>query len=522
MSATKLSAKVVSASKLAASEALAANAPKSVLSIPSVVRQGPIPLSELAGATGKTPAALIRQVGSNRRIFVLDSNMNKDEMDGLAYRIQRLSQNTSISSILLVNNLEQDCDIDATLPSSALEMEHATDGDQSNVLSEFLGLQEGKEWIVSNGYDARELASLDANEKSHVMTAMMRLAQAIKGAKPSVFESSQEYVSKIPFVSVPHGLTSDGGYAFNMGSYVLATSQSKFRIMNPMRGLSLDPIGLSYILPRLGWEFRQPSANYPVGSILALCGYEANASDMLETGLATHFLESVGKIGALERALAELPPYRQQKLLKDPKKKYGQEDNRRMGDINAKFRNAALANIMFNFTDYDAMGQDMTNFRHQREFLLDEDPSLVLEADKANFFGDRESMLLNIAATFQHEFETQSLEGIMDQMRKHASAEANNEEETEFVNTAKAILAGMEAQSPLALSATHRLLKLGKTADESLESCMQREKNVQLKLFEKDDFQNWAKSGLQAGEFKDWTHKSVKEVSKDEVEELFK
>lgn len=90
------------------------------------------------------------------------------------------------------------------------------------------------------------------------------------------------------------------------------------------------------------------------------------------------------------------------------------------------------------------------------------------------------------------------------------------------MNAAKAILAGMEAQSPLALSATHRLLKLGKTADESLESCMQREKNVQLKLFEKGDFQNWAKSGLQAGEFKDWTHKSVKEVSKDEVEELFK
>ena len=84
------------------------------------------------------------------------------------------------------------------------------------------------------------------------------------------------------------------------------------------------------------------------------------------------------------------------------------------------------------------------------------------------------------------------------------------------------ILEGMEAQSPLALSATYRLLRLGKEAKESLETCMEREKKVQLRLFEKDDFKNWAKSGVNEGEFKDWKHSSVKEVTRYEEEELFK
>jgi hypothetical protein len=132
-------------------------------------------------------------------------------------------------------------------------------------------------------------------------------------------------------------------------------------------------------------------------------------------------------------------------------------------------------------------------------------------------------MLLNIAATFQDAFENaKSIEEIMEKMREHASAHASNEEEAEFVLAAQSILEDMEAQSPLALSATHKLMVIGKEAKESLESCMEREKKVQLKLFDKDDFKNWSKSGVKEGEFKDWKHKSVKEVTRDEIEELFK
>lgn len=31
-------------------------------------------------------------------------------------------------------------------------------------------------------------------------------------------------------------------------------------VLNPLRGLAFDPIGLSYLLPLVGWEFHQPSA----------------------------------------------------------------------------------------------------------------------------------------------------------------------------------------------------------------------------------------------------------------------
>ena len=51
---------------------------------------------------------------------------------------------------------------------------------------------------------------------------------------------------------------------------------------------------------------------------------------------------------------------------------------------------------------------------------------------------------------------------------------------------------------------------------------MEREKALQLKMFEMDDFKNWAKSGVDVGQFKDWKHKSVHEVTTDEVMELFK
>jgi len=520
---TKMSASVASATA-AAAEAFAANAPKTVTAIPSMVRYGPIPLSDLADENGRTPGAAIRQIGSSRRIFLLNPTLTGAEMDGLAARIQLLGKNTSLSSILLANNLERDCDVDATLPTSALEMEHIAEGDRDMFMEEVLNLGSKQEWITASGYDVRDVPQMEQDHRRRMLNSMTKLAKAVKGSKFSTLNKTQEYVTKIPFISAPHGLISDGGYALAMGSYVLATSESRFRIMNPLRGLSLDPIGLSYILPRLGWEFQQPSASYPVGSILALTGYEADASDMVETGLATHFIDSVGKLGSVERALSNLAPYEQQKLIREPFKRYGETgENSFKGDINSKFRNAAVASLMHSVSAYDAMGQETTAARDEARFLADEDPSLVLEADRASFFGDRESMLLNIAATFQDAFEKEkSVEGIMERMREHASAHASNEEETEFVNAAKNILDDMEAQSPLALSATHKLMLIGKEATESLESCMEREKKVLLKLFDKKDFKNWAKSGAEEGSFKDWTHKSVKEVTRDEIEELFK
>jgi enoyl-CoA hydratase/carnithine racemase len=542
--ATKLSSKInasVAAATQAASEALAAGAPKYVTAIPSVVRYGPIALSELADHTGRIPGAAIRQVGAMRRIFLFDPHLTRTEMDGLCHRIKVLNGNTSINSILLANNVQKEAN--CMLPTSALdddelEIKYFLDDPSSAGI--------GKVHYVAAGYNPRSLADMKKDDRRRTINALMRLTLAVKGQIPvqkqqqqqqqqqsrqdknkknssSIGETS-EFASKIPFISVPHGLTTDGGYALSMGSYVLATSDSRYRIMNPLRGLSLDPIGLSYILPRLGHEFSQPSARFPVGSVLALTGYEADESDMVETGLATHFIDSYGKLAYIERGLAELPSYEQQVLLKEPTKRYGESENSggRSRDINAKFRNKAVASLLYNCSSYDAMGQEIINPKDVKEFFADEDPSLVLENERVQPLGDRESMLVNIAATFQDAFNEDSVEGIMERMREYSSMEAKDVEEVECVEIAKTLYESMKAQSPLALCATHKLMRLGADDNETLQACMEREKTVILNLFEKKDFKNWASSGAKEGDFLDWAHKSIKDVSKDEIEELFK
>lgn len=534
---TKMSASVASAT-VAAAEALAAGAPKSVLSIPSVVRHGSVALSDLTDKNGRQPGAAIRQVGCTRRIFLLDPNgqLSSEEMEGLAYRIKMLSKNTSLNSIMCTSNLEKtENAVNPAIPTSVLQLEREAIVEAPNELFE-RPTREQDLPTVASGYDHRLLQSLSGQEKRKTLIALRNLALAVKGNvnNPQANTKGKNGngngggnvdESKIPFISAPSGITTDGGYALSMGSYVLATPDSRFQIMNPMRGLSLDPIGLSYILPRLGWEFQQQSALYPVGMVLGLTGFVADASDMVETGLATNFVDSATKLGSLERALANLTPYEHQKLIKEPTKKYGQTDDARSRnrDINAKHRNVAVSGLLSTISNYDAMGQDMYDSKLMAGIGADEDPTLVLDADKLDIFGDRVSMLVNIAGTFQEVFEKQdSVEGIMEKMREYASASAKTDEEIEFVHVAKDLLYGMESQSPLALCATHELLKLGKGRQETLSSCMGREMRVQLKLLEKDDFNDWAKSGMEAGEFKDWNHKSVKDVTKDEIEELLK
>lgn len=541
MSAPRISSKMSAsaAAAFAAAEAVAAGAPQSVTAIPSVVRHGPISLSDLADHTGRIPGAAIRQVGALRRIFVFDPHLTKREMDGLCHRIKMLNGNKSINSILLTNNVQRESN--CMLPTSAIDH---TEIDIRNDVDDPFSPGFGELFYVSAGYDKRSLVDLKKDEKRKMMNSLMRLTLAVKGqvhvpkqqqqnykqenlkkSGPSttITTDSSEFASYIPFISAPHGLTSDGGYALSMGSYVLATSDSRYRIMNPLRGLSFDPIGLSYILPRLGHEFGQPSANFPVGSILALTGYEADASDMVETGLATHYIDSFEKVSFIERGLAELPSYEQQVLLKEPTKRYGEgESNRgRNRDINAKFRNKAVATLLYNCSSYDAMGQEIINPRDAKEYFSDEDPSLVLGGDRAQPLGDRQSMLVNIAATFRDAFEEDSVEAIMEKMREFSSMESKDEEEKECVDIARTIYEDMKAQSPLALCANHRLMKQGLGTNKTFQECMEREKTVILNLFEKQDFKNWAKSCAEEGQFRDWTHKSVKDVTSDELEELF-
>ena len=103
---------------------------------------------------------------------------------------------------------------------------------------------------------------------------------------------------------------------------------------------------------------------------------------------------------------------------------------------------------------------------------------------------------------------------------------------------AETLVSNMKQRSPLALRTMHRLLQQGAESDETLESCMEREKTSQMRLFSKQggDFVRWAESGKGVGlvgmkgiastmkekeeVFSNWNHASVKEVTDDEVEEI--
>jgi hypothetical protein len=79
------------------------------------------------------------------------------------------------------------------------------------------------------------------------------------------------------------------------------------RILYPSQGLSLDPIGYSYVLPRLGWDHQQASANYPgCGIILTLTGYKVNPFDMVQAGLATHLASDSAILPILREGLASM------------------------------------------------------------------------------------------------------------------------------------------------------------------------------------------------------------------------
>jgi len=520
---TKLTPSLRSAKEDVA-EALKAGAPRSVLTIPSNVGHFLDNSKDLESRKrDRSPGAIIQQFGTTRHIFVPNHHLERKEMDGLAYRIKTLSKNASLNSILLSNCTEQPGD--GLLPASAMEIEQT----QRISMEDKVPSGFGKICYAFGGYDARKMYNKSADEKRKVLEAMFQLTASINGGAASnnsnSEESSTKNVSKIPFISVPHGLITDGGYAFAMGSFVLATYDSRFRIENPQRGLALDPIGLSYVLPRLGWEFQQQSSHLPVGEILALTGFEADGSDMVETGLATHFIGSFRKLGCLECALAELDSYEKQNLKKKLPSLYGtaskggKEKNKI--DLNMKYRNQVVSNLLYSVSMYDAAGQEVGDFKSSSQFEMNEDPSIVLQSDTISLLEKRNSMLVNIAAVFQDVFKGENcMEGILERMKEFASQEAVTKEDVEFVSIAMAMVEKIEAQSPLALLAVHRLMTEGKKQSETLEKCMEREKKVQLKLFEGGDFKSWAKSGVPKGHFRRWKHDSFSDVTSDELEEL--
>lgn len=470
------------------------------------------------GIPSPSNGAFIRQVGCTRRIFLLRPHLNSGELEGLAYRIMALTKNDSLNSILISTDESEER---TAMPSSLLNRE-SPKSRNDNLLLDFDDIRfssdSEKTQLVSSGYDALTVYKSGAyrnfDDMMEFLNHLSQLASSVRGDKAK---------TKIPVITIPNGAILDGGYAFCTGSYVLATRDSCFRILNPSRGLSLDPVGLSYILPRLGLEFRQPAMNFTgCGMLLGLTGYEADAMDMVETGLATHYFESQKAIGLLEMTLSELPPWNQQGLLKDPIRYYSEPEPTH--DHNATFRNVAVAETIHSLTAFGANANaDLWTLSEDDHSLIEDDPSL--ETDPMAWHGERNSLLVNIAATFDSIFKNEdTLVGILERFREIASRKSSDPDEMEGIEVAGAIVSRLQEQSPLATSVIHKLLQLGSSNKETMNSCMERERKVQAKLFGGADFENWARHATQTDPSRTpsdgWKHKTIADVSADEVAEI--
>ena len=227
----------------------------------------------------KGSSVLIQQIGCTRRVFLLDPHMDVTEIEGLAYRIRALTKNDSINSVLIATDSS-----DSMLPSSLEDVDHQYVENES--ADPGSGPEPGKTFFVSAGYDPlRVYTSGDYRDND-------KLQRMLNGLSDLTLANRGDSVNtKVPVIAIPHGAVEDAGFCFLMSSYVMATQESSFRVLNPSRGLSLDPVGLSYMLPRLGQEFKQPAAAFKgCGMILGLMEYEADASDMVETGMATNYM----------------------------------------------------------------------------------------------------------------------------------------------------------------------------------------------------------------------------------------
>ena len=558
---------------------LTTEAPLSAYAIPDSVRYDARAL--VPDNHSARPGAVVRSVGTSRRVFVLNSSFAPDEISGLSYRIKALSSNDGINSVVVANPME-DADVDGdmsenqTVLSSFMEegMMRESKYDEKDPL---YGRGETKEYIkniaderygerfgmpyVSAGYDARrayEQFTCDASSKlkldAQLLTPVMELAEAMRGD----FETNErQSESKVPVITLPNGFVSDAGYVMLSGSYALTTDATSYRMLNPLRGLTFDPVGLSYALPRCGREFHQESiARHSKGCafLLALAGYEADASDLVSTGLATHHIGSPHKLNTLERSLMDINSYEGQRVKRDPRKYYGHE-HEGVADVNLPYRNVAVGNVIQFISEYDAAGADEYGCylkndldEDERLYIRENDPTLRMPEDRIQMYGALVSPLVDWAATFSAVFEKDDggVEGIMERLREIASRKARYEgklgyeEDVAVAEQAEIFVSSMEQRSPLALEVTHRLLLLGALEDgeTSWRSCAEREKRAQLNLMTmKDgDFARWAESGKGVGltgmrgkasliretedVFTGWKHGSVKEVTRDEIDEI--
>mmetsp|Transcript_30654 Transcript_30654/g.72333 ORF Transcript_30654/g.72333 Transcript_30654/m.72333 type:complete len:562 (-) Transcript_30654:969-2654(-) len=521
--------------------------------VPLTVRRVPTRASDYTNVTGDSRLASVsmRSMGNSRRAFLLDPYLEAEDLEGLAHRIRALSKSEGINSLLIATDDQVDY--------GSGDLDKRGKGIDNNCLPRYLTQRKevnfsgvgfdvdpapDHTWYVSGGYNPVKIDPDNSDHIDYLLESLRKVAVAVQGYGAE---------TKIPIISMPHGAVTDGGYALCMGSYVLATEESSMAILNPSRGLSFDPIGYSYILPRLGWEFDQESKKYSgCGMIMALAGYEANASDMIETGLATHLIGDSGILPILEEELATLPAWNQQGLVRKPRQLYGQSRNlqnqnrhqqqqnylqqqlqsqrptpNQFHDANGRFRNRSIANLISQISDVSA---DISNdFPFDFTSVYEDgcgDASLDTDHvpwDEGFFSSTLVDMATELDVVFRQE---NSLEGLIERLKEVAASGAENED-LSTPALAEELVDRMEQQSPLSLRVVYQLMKMGKERKANMENCMAREAKAQQKLMKKPDFRNWLahvkKHGgdeFLAPPFRGWEHTSIKEVTAEEVDQI--
>lgn len=100
---------------------------------------------------------------------------------------------------------------------------------------------------------------------------------------------------KIPYISLIDGITMGGGVGISVhGKYRVATEKTLFAMPETAIGLFCD-VGGSYILSRM---------KNNIGVMLGLTGHRLKGSDVVKTGIATHYINS-SKIESLKAKLIE-------------------------------------------------------------------------------------------------------------------------------------------------------------------------------------------------------------------------
>jgi len=447
----------------------------------------------------KNPKALknisILPISCARRVILRQPHFSADELHGLAFRLSVLGTNGAITSILVAPDQYHNGQV------SSLNYIDPHFRQRSMIDFPLNPYKIDDCFLGINHLQIKE-EDMSMDDIKHLLSGISELATACNTMKKS------------PVITVSNGLISDGGLALCMGRYVVATENTRFCISTPSKGLAFDPVGYSYILNRLGKDYRQPAAKYTraLASILALTGYTANGSEMVSIGLATHFASWGVEIGLLEETLGLIQPYEAQEKWAKDRAKYRPKSPSTMSSRQPRtpspsplpqnrYFDAAVANALDALSEGNAARIDFAAAFHAQDLRLSAEP---------------DNSIVDFAATFAEILEQDSLEGIIDGL---AQAKSSPNVDKDFKSAAELLYNGIQKQSPLSLLVTQRLLVKGRESDEKLGTCMERERKVQQMMLNGRDFDAWSRAHKKGGKVV-WRHESVSEVTKQEVDDI--